>query len=739
MSDWIPWRLDEPRAVARYVLPETVGGYLHLPGPSADSPAERLAAVYAAIAAAGIRYAHEPPADETGTQLIRSPAEVLWAPKHATCLDLAITVAAACRKAGLNPLIILTERTSGAGRHALVGVWVQDVPDELAGDLDAAPEVWASMPGWLPGTVRRTPEDTGRPLAVLDPVGLSVALPSSPAHGLNVPVGQAITNGASRLLDDGWRWVAGINLSRAWREPETYQPAARPAVSPLREPYLAPKPDLGPLQLLRADYQQVRFQARDELTILRHWCDQTAAHQQRGLVIIDGAGGSGKTRLALELAHRLAGQGWYAGLLLHSIEGSSWSQSVDWLASTVSPLLVIIDYADARSGDTKILLRALAARTGPAVVILTARTIDGEWLTDLQGFLQRDGQILAPRRFPLPPEHPDSIAVFRQALAAFTTNHHDRPGGTDATAEAAAAAPERWTTLDYVLIGWLIARTGGQAPSTRRELYDAVLEHEQRYWADIYRNLTQTSASPLVLRRSAACLTLLAPLPHKAGTALQAVSELTHDGQWRENVRRTFAECFYAGPREGLALRPDPVADQLTVDVLSDDPDLLDSCLARVDDDQLPLTLATFNRVGSTSPGAAIALLTGWLRRQSHRWPAVLAVAAAQAGSALAALEALAREQPPVLPVDDLADAIPFRHLVLARLGVIADAQRLKSLRASSNTDPAGLAEALGRVSIRQGEAGDRATALATITEAGQTAPWPRPAPPPTCPTSPCR
>ena len=57
MRDWIPWRADEPGALARYVLPDTIGNYLHLPGPSGDSPVQRLHAVYAALADAGIRYA----------------------------------------------------------------------------------------------------------------------------------------------------------------------------------------------------------------------------------------------------------------------------------------------------------------------------------------------------------------------------------------------------------------------------------------------------------------------------------------------------------------------------------------------------------------------------------------------------------------------------------------------------------------------------------------------------------
>ena len=190
---------------------------------------------------------------------------------------------------------------------------------------------------------------------------------------------------------------------------------------------------------------------------------------------------------------------------------------MEWLATVVSPILVIVDYADARAQDTKALMRALTARTGAAVVVLTARTVEGEWLSEIQGFLQRDGQILAQRRFDLPPEHPDSAAIFRRAAAAFAAGSPRRRTVMRAGADAAVAAPERWTTLDYVLLGWLAARGGGDMPATRQDLYEAVLEHEERYWADVYRSLAGTKRSPRVLRRAATCLTSCAPAPNRPG------------------------------------------------------------------------------------------------------------------------------------------------------------------------------------------------------------------------------
>ena len=98
-----------------------VARYLQLPGRSADSRLIRLRAVYAAVSERGIGYAYDAPSDEAGRQTIRPPEQVLWAPRHATCLDLAVVLAGACLTAGLHPIIVVVDppQNTGAG-HALV-------------------------------------------------------------------------------------------------------------------------------------------------------------------------------------------------------------------------------------------------------------------------------------------------------------------------------------------------------------------------------------------------------------------------------------------------------------------------------------------------------------------------------------------------------------------------------------------------------------------------------------------
>ena len=79
----------------------------------------------------GSATAPRPRGSPPGTQLIRPPEQVLWAPRHATCLDLAVVLAGACINAGLHPAIVVR---SARGRR---GGWASVVLVRL--DPDPAP------------------------------------------------------------------------------------------------------------------------------------------------------------------------------------------------------------------------------------------------------------------------------------------------------------------------------------------------------------------------------------------------------------------------------------------------------------------------------------------------------------------------------------------------------------------------------------------------------------------------
>ncbi|MGH3785720.1 MAG: tetratricopeptide repeat protein [Pseudonocardiaceae bacterium] len=707
MSEWALG--GEPLALVRYVRPKEVARHVKLPGGSGESRLTRLRAVYAALAEKKIGYAYAAVGAAAGMQVIRPPEQVLWAPRHATCLDLAVVLAGACLTAELHPVIVVVERSGGGVAHSVVLVRLDhDLQPRSDGLFDL--DVWPQVPADLLDGLQKRIDDPGGPdgdVVAVDPVGLAVSLGTTSTWGLDVELATAVANGATYLDgDDGdaaWTWRVGVDVGNAWRRSSRDAPAVLPVSEPLRAPYRAADTAESPLRLLRAEYELVPFQNRDELTVLRDWCQQTAAGDRIGLAVVTGIGGSGKTRLALELADRLRAEGWYAGTL------PKGSTGVGWLAGVVSPVLVVLDYADGRVTDAVALLAALRARRGPpAVVLLTARAVDGDWLATITESLDSDAHVFRCEHIELPDTHPNPGDVYHRTVTALTIAAVQPP---------ALPRDIRWTTLDYVLLGWIAAQGVLTLPTTRGELYDQVLEHEQNYWSTVYRRLAGGEPDRALMRKAAACVSLVAAPETDAYRVLIAVEELADNAAERLATRRTLVTCLRPASGEGLALRPDPVGDHLLLRELGANADLLLRTLDAGGQPGLERALVTLVRAGQNDLDTATRLITTLLDADITRWPDVLAIAAAQGGAAASSLEELAARPETALPLDDLSAALPFSSLGLYQLAFIVDQRRLDAAR-TADGEPATLAELLLRVSARAGNAGDRGSALVSITEA---------------------
>ena len=116
-----------------------------------------------------------------------------------------------------------------------------------------------------------------------------------------------------------------------------------------------------------------------------------------------------------------------------------------WLATVTAPLLVIIDYADARTDDVKRLLTALQNRNGPpAVIIATARSTSGDWLTDIRDTAISAGHLQIEEDIELPESHPDPHAIFRAAVVGSQRNL-PRPAETPSRRTRCRACGRHWT------------------------------------------------------------------------------------------------------------------------------------------------------------------------------------------------------------------------------------------------------------------------------------------------------
>ena len=688
----------EPAGLAKYVQPETVKGLIGLPGPSTEPVLDRLRQIYDAFAARRIRYAWEEYSDEPGRQVIRPPDQVLRYPGHGTCLDLAVTFAAACQVAGLRPVIVIVKPARPGPFHALVAVWLA----AEGVDYPLGEKVYREPPADLVDEIQADLDGPPGRFAVIDVAGVCPAQPRSPVRGLGVGFGDAVRQGAEYLSVDTWAWWLGVDIGTAWRPGDVLPVPAQPLTSPLREPYLDPAGVESPLRLIRADYDVVPFQDRDELTVLDDCCQVALERPAVKVAVIHGVGGSGKTRLAIELAAQLGGQGWYAGLL----RPGCGEADIAWLAAVVSPLFVVIDYAETRSEQLRWLFGALRHRADlPTVVILTARST--LWWDQLAEELANDAvPYRLVRQIALERRHGDSGRVFRAAFHAFSAAPVAAPGVT---------VSPRWTTLDFVLLAWLAANDHNELPQTRGELYRAAMRHEYSYWRRTYGGTDDALPERSVFHEAAVCLTLPGAADNRAGTLLGAVAELGRDGAALNRMSRTLKTCI-GEPDGRLTLRPDPVADQLTVDVLNASPGLLDSLLALVNDEERIALAVSLNRAGAANEALATTQLRAAISISPQLLGPVLQVATLQGGPALTALEQLAADRGSELPAD-LEDRVPD-HILLRGLRWRLAERRLAAVLEESKAEPEEIGALLDRVAIAAGEAGQRERGLEAARQA---------------------
>ncbi|MBV9313844.1 MAG: hypothetical protein JO100_08895 [Pseudonocardia sp.] len=269
VAEAFTWRLTgEPLGLLRAAHPRAVAQYVGIPDPAADTErSHRLTRLYEELAKRRIGYVLPPPEFAPGTQVIRPPEQVLGVPRHGTCLDLAVVLAAGCLRARLRPAIAVLTFPDGRGfEHAIVLVNLGTDTQRGAGGA-AELDVWHSCPkGWL-HELDAAFDGSGDVVAI-DPMGFAVQLGPSAHAGLDVGLPAAVANGAAYLRK--WTWRVGVDVGSGWRSSHE-PPPDRLLDEPLRKPYRTAGSERSPLRLLRAEYQLVPFRSRDELTILLDW------------------------------------------------------------------------------------------------------------------------------------------------------------------------------------------------------------------------------------------------------------------------------------------------------------------------------------------------------------------------------------------------------------------------------------------------------------------------------------
>lgn len=506
------------------------------------------------------------------------------------------------------------------------------------------------------------------------------------ATGGGVAAGQggaAAGEGGIALVVSGR--VGTVNLST-----DAVDPAAA-----LNAPYAPLPPDISrqPNLLLRAVYGVVPFRPRgDHLQALEAWA-KDGTHG--GLAILTGPGGSGKTRLAAELAQRRRADRWTAGFL----QLRPTSAGLAGLVKSTAPVLAVVDDAESRLPLVLDVLELLAGHRleRPWRVVLLSRTAGDWWEERLPGEL-RDSPAevfvgAAPRHDleamePALTDRADAFAAAEQAFA----------GALDKRATA-VPSPDlshprygRPLFLQMAALSTVLTpedeRAGPTEPSTL--LADALVR-ERAYWrASATAKGLELQDTELARCVAVACLVDVND-EESAAESLRAVPELTGESEGRRRLQvAQWLHDLYPADSSGSwmpGVDPDVLAEAHVAKAFEDSQSLANSVLGALPADRAEKALALLTGAATEHPVANAALEAILTTRLAELVLPAIAVAQ-QVGDPLGRIlaDALERDPRPQL-VDAVNEALPDTTVALSELAVVAAKSAFLRARADGPTN----------------------------------------------------
>ena len=337
----------------------------------------------------------------------------------------------------------------------------------------------------------------------------------------------------------------------------------------------------GPATLLRADREIVIFTGRDnELAELRSWCTSADARSVRTII---GVGGVGKTRLALKLASEWESRGgnW------RRVDAGQEAQAVSVArALTSGPILLIVDYAETRSG-LEAMLRAVLADPGRVRVLLIARALGEWWDRLIEKSAPAVGELLTEGK-PIPLGEQITQESTAADLAAEAVPQFARALKCATPEGIEFDLPSHHVPVLVVHTAALVAVLrfrDDPAASLRvvvaERLLDELLIHEARYWR---RSAAATGLSEdgALLKAVVAAAALLGAANQAEAAAMVArVPDLADASQAQRRSWARWLYGLYPADTEGRlgSLQPDLLAETHVVKQLTSDTSLAIACL----------------------------------------------------------------------------------------------------------------------------------------------------------------
>ena len=282
--------------------------------------------------------------------------------------------------------------------------------------------------------------------------------------------------------------------------------------------------------------------------------------------LLTGVGGTGKTRLALELCIRLQKQGWQTGFLPSDARAGN---TVQYLVKSAKHACLVIDYAETRQRQLLDLVRSLrAARTTPQIRILLLARDGGEWWSLLptkdsacEAIL---GGMATTGPYPLPQLHDSQESrqtAYRCAMAAFADKLSlpDQPG-------VPKLDGEHFGYPLYVQMAALLSLYGEQ-PGSAESVARSLISHERRYWT---KALSALPDMAMQQDECAALLMALATLANSLPSARECETLWVASGGDKRVLKPLFNTLaqLYPGRQGVQGLRPDLLGEALVAQCL---------------------------------------------------------------------------------------------------------------------------------------------------------------------------
>ena len=358
-------------------------------------------------------------------------------------------------------------------------------------------------------------------------------------------------------------------------------------------------------RLLDPRCEVVGFLGREkELADLTAWCQDYQAGRLR---LVTGPGGVGKTRLAVELADRMRTAGWRAD----RIADGSEAEAIGALrAVTRGRALLIVDYAETRTG-LKQMLSALASEQGKDVRVLLLARSAGDWWDQLgvgEPAVWDLVQDARPAQLSLSPavsaDLPDA-----EVVAVAVRSFARELGMPGKSVEIRGSGRHRVLDLHAAALVAVLSEAGARTVQVDLGgVLGELLRHEQHFWYDSARTFGlaegQDGTTPAVLRQIVAAGCLLGAASEAEARALPGrvpgMSASVKIGGWlRVLYPPDLGEAGWIG-----SLQPDRLAELHVLHELKASPDLARACLTGLDDRQALQAVTLLARASADAPHA---------------------------------------------------------------------------------------------------------------------------------------